>query len=426
MVTVHRCITETAASQWLVRWAVLIALAITWSNTQAVDVLADCRSLSNDVDDIHNCLDNYLDAMDDNLADLGTYIERELQGSALLNYQTSQAAFQAYRQANCLWYLDLTNTREDSEQVAKNCLVRMSVERFTELQTLLATASQRQNNFVSGYYVYGANRNSFQPCGSEKRYWVEGENTLIGELQQTYLNLANADLQLMYVVVVGEPDDSVQNVAGHDGVFNITNMTEMRLPQESDCRLPTVNTAAVNEIEPTNLPSASITPVESDVSSEQSAVGEVFQELRAYFGDWQVDCRQNQNTYSCELLVPFAEAGKKASEAEGDFYASAPATLLLQRRIDKRTTAQLSFPNREIDSVAKIRWRVDNYTFGDIIGSDIRVDETATRQLVTERKFIRDDFLPLLIQGTELGVEVLDNVENSRGERFTATLLGLT
>nr|MBX2836725.1 hypothetical protein [Gammaproteobacteria bacterium] len=47
-------------------------------------------------------------------------------------------------------------------------------------------------------------------------------------------------------------------------------------------------------------------------------------------------------------------------------------------------------------------------------------------QLVTERKFIRDDFLPLLIQGTELGVEVLDNVENSRGERFTATLLGLT
>lgn len=406
----------------------LLLLSLTPSS-HAYNALEECRALSADINDIHNCLDNYLDLMDSNLANVGAYIEGELEGTALSNYQASQAAFLDFRNTNCLWYLELTPSRDESEQVAKNCLVRMSQDRLSELQSLISTATQKSDKSVRGYYVYGAERNTFQLCGSDKRYWVEGVNTLIGELQQTYLNLASADLQLIYVVLAGETDDEAQTVAGHDGVFNITNMTEMRLPQESDCRLPGTQVLPPVSKEPAALPVAKIEAEQPAVTITEQVPAEeteVYQELRAYFGDWQVDCTQENNKQDCVLLVPFAAQGRKASDVDGDIYANAPVTMKLRRRADKRTTIELRFPDMEIDSPSKIHWRVDKYTFGDILGSDIRVDEQATRQLLTERKFIRDDLLPLLIGGTELGINVKDNAVDESGKRFNATLLGLT
>lgn len=405
---------------------VILLFSVPWK-AYAYNALEECRALSTQIDDIHNCLDNYLDVMDDNLSDLDQYIERELNGAALQNYRAAQAAFLTYRKSNCVWYLELTDNRVESEQVAKNCLARMSQDRLAELQRLIASASKSTNAGARGYYVYGANRNTLQLCGSDKRYWVEGENTLIGELQQTYLNLASSDFQLMYVVLAGTVDDDAQTVDGHDGVFNITNMSEMRLPQESDCRLPSanINVAKIESNRTPEVPAASIS-ADASSSSEPTSDTEVFQEVRAYFGDWQVDCRQKNDSHSCELLVPFAKAGKIASDAAGDIYAAAPLTMKLTRRKNERTAVELRFPDKEIDSPSKILWRVDRYTFGDILGSEIRVDEAATRQLIRERKFIRVDLLPLLLKGSDLGIEVVADADNNSSEKFNATLLGLT
>ena len=101
-------------------------------------------------------------------------------------------------------------------------------------------------------------------------------------------------------------------------------------------------------------------------------------------------------------------------------------SLLLSANQSNSTQLELVFPGREIDSPARIRWNVDAWGFGDIVGSDIRVDEVATRQLVPDNRFLRNELLPLLIKGSEINVEVLADVDNESGEVFTATLNGLT
>ena len=66
------------------------------------------------------------------------------------------------------------------------------------------------------------------------------------------------------------------------------------------------------------------------------------------------------------------------------------------------------------------------YVFGDILGSEIRVDEVATRQLVNERRFINEDLMPLMVGGGKLTLDVLASVDDRTGEKFSATLRGLT
>ena len=43
-----------------------------------------------------------------------------------------------------------------------------------------------------------------------------------------------------------------------------------------------------------------------------------------------------------------------------------------------------------------------------------------------EKKFLRDDLMPLLKGGGEVGVEVLVDVDDDFGDKYTASLKGLT
>lgn len=383
-------------------------------NVQATEynVLQECMKLSGDDTDINNCIDNYLDLMDDNIRDISDYIARDLPDAALDQFQLSQEAFIAYRKQNCLWYLEFSSPQILAEKIAKNCLATMSQERLAELQFLIAT-DQGKANTLRGFYVYGANRNSFQPCGSDQRYWVEGNNEQVGQLQQDYLSQSTASLQVLYAEIRGQIDTTV-SYPEHSGVVQLTAVTQLKLPSDSECRLPTGTSdktlAATPEVKPAAVPEPE--PVQSASVEEESE-----QVLRAYFGEWLAECRQKNSSYLCDLTVGFT--------GDGVTDANKPA-LSLTRRSDQRTVMYMSFPEREIDSPTKIHWRVDNFTFGDILGSDIRVDEAGTRQLVHEKKFIRDDLMPLFKEGTELGVEVLVDVDDDIGDKYSASLNGLT
>ncbi len=388
----------------------------------AYNLLEECRALSSKLGEIHICLDNYLDVMDDNIADISAYMNRELTGPELVSFNSSQHAFLEYRRTNCLWYLEFSNPRSVAEQIAKNCLASMSQQRLSELQFLIATDSE-PGTVMHGFYVYGENRNSFQQCGSAERRWVEGENTLISRLQQDYLAIATVDLQVLYVALQGVHGDD-QSYPDHTGVVRITAVKELRVPKESDCGLPT----NVPSSEPTPAVASSRLPA---VTTNDSADGvadantdDPEQVIRAYFGDWSAECTQNKKNYTCQLQVEF-QADSAGSVANKLSEKNLPS-LMLRHRSAKRITLQLTFPEREIDSPGKILWRVDGYTFGDIIGSNIRVDEVATRQLIHERKFIRDDLMPLLLKGEELGIEILDDYNDRVGDKYSATLLGLT
>ena len=128
----------------------LVLLVVAWPiralATFESEILQQCRNLSLADDDIHNCLDNHLDLMDENLSDLLDFIRRELASSldntqALNALDRSQQAFETYRTENCLWYLEFSSPRNIAEQIAKNCLAGMSEDRLAELQRCLLYTS---------------------------------------------------------------------------------------------------------------------------------------------------------------------------------------------------------------------------------------------------------------------------------------------
>ncbi len=401
----------------------LLCLLHTVPAHAASNALQQCIAISTDADDIHNCMDNYLDVMDDNIADITAYIGRELQGQSLEVFQRSQQAFYDYRRQNCLWYLEFSSPRDKAEQIAKNCLANMSQQRLTELQSLIA--SEKNSEYLQrGFYIYGPNRNSFQACGSDQRLWVEGAAEVVGQLQQDYLQAATTDLQIMHVVLDGQVNLEITAPQEHAGVINVTKVLELRVPQEADCSLP--GGRAVAEVqknvepesnEPTTLPAEVAAKPATDVPIELNDDPE--QVLRAYFGDWLAECIQRKSQYRCDLKVAVVGDDGKANAEDG-------LMLTLTRRKSKQSRVTLEFPGQEIDSPAKIRWQVDQYNFGDIVGSDIRVDEAGARQIISERKFLRDDLLPLLIQGQKLSVIVVEDVNDSKGDRYSVTLVGLT
>ncbi len=396
---------------------VITMLGITAKSTaQDYNALAECTKLSPVLDDIHACLDNYLDVMDGSIAGITDFLARSLSGDELAGLDRSQQAFVEYRRQNCLWYLDFSSPRVEAEQIAKNCLASMSQQRLQELQKLVGVEDE-SGQVLRGFYVYGPDRNSFQVCGSDKRYWVEGDNVTVSRIQQLYLSLATSELQVMHVVIAGSIDAQAQSPSDHQGVLQLDTLIEMSLPAESDCRLPgeqvepdTVADDASNEL--------ALDETENPEEEEQE---EPEQQLIAYFGAWVVDCVENKGLRLCNLVVEFDHPAGTDSVDKSEV-----VTLELLRQKQSATSIEVMFPNREIDSPSRIRWNIDALEFGDVVGSEIRVDEVATRQLIPAGRFLRNDLLPMMLKGAQLQIEVLASVDDASGEQFNATLNGLT
>lgn len=396
--------------------AVMICFAASNSNAQSNNVLKDCLAVSPGTNDVHDCMDDYLDLMDNNIAGMTEFLTESLSGQALDGLNRSQAAFSEYRRQNCLWYLEFSSPRSEAELIAKNCLATMSRQRWQELQGLLGEDDTSAKT-VSGLYIYGPGRNSFQQCGSADRYWLDGDPSVVDDAQQLYLSLATGELQPLYAVFAGTMDEGAAAPEGHVGVFSLTTLVDMSVPADNDCKLPDNNLSAFDLTTSTTIDESS-GPVIEDFSG--SAVqDEPQQQLIAYFGAWLVDCTENNGRKSCNLKVGL----EKSAPTEDN---ELPATLIILRGKQQRTSIEMIFPNREIDSPALIRWRIDAFAFGDLVGSSILVDEIAARQLIPNDRFLQTDLLPMMIEGVDLSIEVLAEVDDSAGEEFIGTLNGLT
>lgn len=382
---------------------------------QNYDVLSECIALSPVLDDIHACLDNYLDVMDGNISDVTNYLSGFLSGESLAGLNRSQQAFVEYRRQNCLWYLEFSSPRNEAEQIAKNCLASMSLQRLKELQALVST-EDRSDQTLKGFYVYGADRNTFQPCGTDQRYWVEGDLDNVGRVQQTYLSLSTSELQVLHVTLAGRIDTEQQVPIDHQGVFFLDNLIEMRVPRESDCRLRGAGASEDSLLAPSiNTALESAPAPEPEESEEQE---EPQQQLIAYFGAWLVDCTESNDLRACNLEVILESKLAKPNQLA--------SKLIMNRMKEEESSIVVRISEREIESPTLIRWKIDGFVFGDIFGSEIRVDELESRQLVKNNRFLRNDLLPMMIQGNELTLDVVESVDDESGELYTATLKGLT
>lgn len=392
----------------------VICLAASETHAQSTNVLKECVAVSQDTDGIHACMDNYLNLMDNNIAGMTEFLSSSLSGEALAGLRRSQTAFSEYRRQNCLWYLEFSSPRSEAELIAKNCLASMSRQRWQELQGLLNDESSSAET-VTGFYVYGAGQNSFQQCGSEARYWLSGDPSVVNDAQQLYLSLATSEFQVMRAIFAGVIEETSEAPEGHRGLFKVSTLVDMSVPTESDCRIPgnlsAFDLASGSQVDESAL--NSVNDAELDLSQDEPQ-----QQLIAYFGDWLVDCTENNGRKECALSVSIA----KPNAEEGEFSGS----LTVQRGKLEKTNIELAFPGREIDSPTLIRWRIDAFTFGDLVGSSILVDEVSARQIVPDDRFLKTDLLPLMIEGIELSIEVLQDVDDESGEEFIGTLNGLT
>ena len=100
--------------------------------------------------------------------------------------------------------------------------------------------------------------------------------------------------------------------------------------------------------------------------------------------------------------------------------------MTLNRTARQSTFMELNFPDREIDSPTLIRWQVDEATFGDVVSSEIRVDQLGARQLISESAFLTTELLPALVRGDQVYINVLQSVDDDSGDEFTGTLIGLS
>lgn len=402
----------------------LLITLICWclANSQhvAADMLADCRALSLEAQDIHNCLDNFLDQLDDNMVELEEFINGELGGEdgngtpAAQAFERSQAAFRDYRRENCLWYLEFSTPREEGEQIARNCLAEMSQQRINELQRLIA--GDDVDAQARGYYVYGSDRNTLQICGQQARLWVEGQTAVVGELQQAYLSAASSDKALMYVVLTGEHAKAEGSpYPDHDGVFTLTSVIEIRAPGEGDCQLPTSRKPEPAPAPSTAEPESEDASEPEETLSEESEQLEPEQQLNAYFGAWLAECTQLGDSYGCKLSTELA------LQADGE---NQPARLELTRRSRKRTIIDLILPVPAIEDTEWLSWRIDESELGEVLPSRLEHEENNSRQLLRERSHIQNEILPLLTGGVNFVVEV--KLGSGEVRAYQGTLMGLT
>ena len=394
---------------------VVICFAASNVQAQSNNVLKDCLAISAGTNDVHSCMDSYLDLMDNNIAGMTDFLSESLSGQALAGLNLSQLAFSEYRRQNCLWYLEFSSPRSEAELIAKNCLATMSRQRWQELQGLLGEEDTSAKT-LSGFYVYGAGRNSFQFCGSEARYWLDGDLDVVNDVQQLYLSLASSEFEPVYAVFAGVVDDSSPAPQGHVGLFSISTLVDMSVPTESECEMPGGSSAF--DLDSSTTVDTSAVSASEEIPDEEEQ-DEPQQQLIAYFGAWLVDCTENNGRRSCNLKVALDKPESSNSE-------QATGTLIVIRGKQQRTSIEMIFPEREIDSPSLIRWRIDDFAFGDLVGSSILVDEIAARQIVPGDRFLKNELLPMMIEGVDLSVEVLAEVDDSAGDEFLGTLKGLT
>lgn len=97
------------------------------------------------------------------------------------------------------------------------------------------SAAQRVHK---GYYIYGHEVNSFQPCAQELVYWINGSNEVLEILQQNYFKLSSEPYQEVFVELTGDFGTKASDgfAMDHDGQFEVESMLKMSKISDHECK----------------------------------------------------------------------------------------------------------------------------------------------------------------------------------------------
>jgi len=100
-----------------------------------------------------------------------------------------------------------------------------------------SSRSALENPTRAGSYVWGAEVNSFKPCGSDSVFWVLGPPGLLMTLRTAHDSLTTRPYEPIYIRVKGQ--ESSQKTDGFaeetSGYFQITDILEIRRLGPGEC-----------------------------------------------------------------------------------------------------------------------------------------------------------------------------------------------
>jgi hypothetical protein len=88
-----------------------------------------------------------------------------------------------------------------------------------------------------GHYVYGAEVETFEPCGSSRVYWVRAPIKILGELRASHEEMTERPYEKIFVELVGElgPRATEGFPAEYDGQFTAESILVIRPAAPDDC-----------------------------------------------------------------------------------------------------------------------------------------------------------------------------------------------
>ena len=103
----------------------------------------------------------------------------------------------------------------------------------------LGSACTRERVY-EGVYTWGAEVDTFSPCGTGKDWWVRTDEALSHQLSSAHENLTSEPYEGIYVRVTGFYDGPSSEDTGfaaqYEGFFRITRVLSISKQSASDCK----------------------------------------------------------------------------------------------------------------------------------------------------------------------------------------------
>jgi hypothetical protein len=134
-------------------------------------------------------------------------------------------------------------------KIEKTTLMLATVVLLT-LACFIPNVYSAQTEAYRGFYVFGHEVRTFQPCGSDTVYWFRADEEISKQLRDTHQKLTLKPYEPVYIEVQGHLTDKATEgfAADYNGQFVIEALDLVRARQEEDCVTAAVADAGITGV----------------------------------------------------------------------------------------------------------------------------------------------------------------------------------
>ncbi len=92
-------------------------------------------------------------------------------------------------------------------------------------------------NTLAGYYTYGHEVNTFQPCNDKEVFWVTGEDETLERINKSYYNFTSEPYEEVFIKIIGSLSEKGTSgfSTDYDGKIQIKQLIHMQKKSSTDC-----------------------------------------------------------------------------------------------------------------------------------------------------------------------------------------------